>query len=108
MQEVERLAFRRRLIRVEDNEFFRDAGTLQGKRRAGPDAAAAADDCDLHFFRFATISSVSFCTRASISAELGAPSFVIGLKGVTGDEQPCEPHICDHGSTSQRPAGLRS
>ena len=61
-----------------------------------------------YFFpRFAMISFVSFCTSASTSASL-VVALVIGLQGVTGEEQLCEPHICTHGSTSQRPAGLRS
>ena len=73
-------------------------------RRPCNDASACSD----YFPSFATISSVSFCTSASTSASLDGAAFVIGLNGVTGDEQPCEPHICVHGSTSQRLAGLRS
>ena len=61
-----------------------------------------------YFFpRFAMISFVSFCTSASISESL-VVALVIGLQGVTGEEQPCEPHICTHGFTSQRPPALRS
>jgi hypothetical protein len=48
VQEVQRFAFGRVLVRVEDLQFRHQAGALQRIRRAGSDAATAANDCDFH------------------------------------------------------------
>ena len=48
VQKVERLAFRRRLVGVEDEDFADDAAALQRERRTRTDAATAADDSYFH------------------------------------------------------------
>ena len=50
----------------------------------------------------------SAIVKHPVSTVAQPDAVAVGRLGVTGDEQPCEPHICVHGSTSQSPAGLRS